>query len=58
MNDSLRLMPISHSLARCSATTKNDNVANNLVKTSAGTAVNDYGETFWHCCLIKITERS
>jgi hypothetical protein len=44
MNDSLRL--ISHSLARCSATTKNDNVANNLVTTSAGTAVNDYGETF------------
>jgi hypothetical protein len=44
MNDSLRL--ISHSLPRCSATTKNDNAANNLVKTSAGTAVNDFGETF------------
>jgi hypothetical protein len=44
MNDSLRL--ISHSLPRCSATTKNDNGANNPVITSAGTAVNDYGETF------------
>lgn len=46
MNDYLKPIPNSHSLARCSATTTNDNVANNLVKTSAGTAVNDYGETF------------